>query len=43
MTIAEAQTPPADLRELAEQSTAWPFEEARKIVARLEEDRPRTR
>jgi lysyl-tRNA synthetase class 1 len=26
---------PADLRELAEQSHAWPFEEARKIVARL--------
>jgi lysyl-tRNA synthetase class 1 len=26
---------PADLRELAEQSNAWPFEEARKIVARL--------
>jgi lysyl-tRNA synthetase class 1 len=25
----------ADLRELAEQSRAWPFEEARKIVARL--------
>src|SRR5215813_4358 len=33
MTTAEAQTPP--LRELAEQSNAWPFEEARKIVARL--------
>src|ERR1700732_3018849 len=26
---------PANLRELAEQSHAWPFEEARKIVARL--------
>jgi lysyl-tRNA synthetase, class I len=26
----------ANLRELAENSTAWPFEEARKIVARLE-------
>jgi lysyl-tRNA synthetase class 1 len=26
---------PAKLRELAEQSHAWPFEEARKIVARL--------
>ena len=26
---------PATLRELAEQSHAWPFEEARKIVARL--------
>jgi lysyl-tRNA synthetase class 1 len=27
--------PDATLRELAEQSNAWPFEEARKIVARL--------
>src|SRR3954452_22549721 len=27
--------PAASLRELAEQSSAWPFEEARKIVARL--------
>jgi lysyl-tRNA synthetase, class I len=26
---------PSDLRALAEQSNAWPFEEARKIVARL--------
>src|ERR1700694_1154721 len=26
---------PANLRELAEQSHAWPLEEARKIVARL--------
>jgi len=26
---------PSSLRELAEQSNAWPFEEARKIVARL--------
>ena len=35
MTTAEIQTP-ASLRELAEQSHAWPFEEARKIVARLQ-------
>src|ERR1700694_3434853 len=34
MSIADA--PPADLRELAERSNAWPFEEARKIVARLQ-------
>jgi lysyl-tRNA synthetase, class I len=34
MSIADA--PPADLRELAERSSAWPFEEARKIVARLQ-------
>jgi lysyl-tRNA synthetase, class I len=30
-----AATNSASLREVAEQSTAWPFEEARKIVARL--------
>ncbi|MET0629751.1 MAG: lysine--tRNA ligase, partial [Xanthobacteraceae bacterium] len=34
MTMADA--PAASLRELAEQSNAWPFEEARKIVARLQ-------
>jgi len=34
MSIADV--PPADLRELAERSNAWPFEEARKIVARLQ-------
>ncbi len=33
MTVATKED--ADLRELAEQSRAWPFEEARKIVARL--------
>jgi lysyl-tRNA synthetase class 1 len=33
MTTAATQSP--SLRELAEQSSAWPFEEARKIVARL--------
>src|SRR3954467_522464 len=33
MTTAEAQSP--SLRELAEQSNSWPFEEARKVVARL--------
>ena len=32
MSVAESAT---SLRELAEQSHAWPFEEARKIVARL--------
>jgi lysyl-tRNA synthetase class 1 len=31
----EQQIDPAALRALAENSTAWPFEEARKIVARL--------
>src|SRR5262245_13107064 len=35
MTTADVETPPVDLRRLAEQSSAWPFEEARKIVARL--------
>jgi lysyl-tRNA synthetase class 1 len=34
MSTAEIQ-PAQSLRELAEQSNAWPFEEARKIVARL--------
>jgi lysyl-tRNA synthetase class 1 len=28
-------SPPGDLRSFAEQSNAWPFEEAKKIVARL--------
>jgi len=35
MTIATELAERADLRELAERSHAWPFEEARKIVARL--------
>jgi lysyl-tRNA synthetase class 1 len=35
MNITE--TRPADLRALAEQSNAWPFEEARRIVARLKQ------
>src|SRR5436305_2811477 len=35
MSTADVQTA-ADLREVAENSSAWPFEEARKIVARLE-------
>src|ERR1700741_5405585 len=34
MSVAEAENA-ANLRELAEQSSAWPFEEARKLVARL--------
>src|SRR6187455_3645493 len=33
MSVAEATA--ASLRELAESSNAWPFEEARKIVTRL--------
>ncbi len=41
MSTAATQTP-TTLRELAEQSQAWPFEEARKIVARLQSSR-RTR
>src|SRR5579871_6008690 len=32
---AAAEPSPESLRELAERSNAWPFEEARKIVARL--------
>jgi lysyl-tRNA synthetase class 1 len=36
MSVTEAANPDAaSLRSLAEQSGAWPFEEARKIVARL--------
>src|SRR3989441_12832199 len=35
MSNAGLQPETASLRELAEQSLAWPFEEARKIVARL--------
>lgn len=35
MSITE--TPAADLRAVAEQSNAWPFEEAKKIVARLKQ------
>ncbi len=38
MSSAEMQSA-ASLRELAEQSSAWPFEEARKIVARLKKAR----
>ena len=34
MSIADIQPAPS-LREVAEQSNAWPFEEARKLVARL--------
>ncbi len=34
--MSMTETPPADLRELAERSNAWPFEEARRIVARLQ-------
>src|ERR1700733_13143598 len=35
MMIAGTNDNPAELRALAEASVAWPFEEARKIVARL--------
>src|ERR1700685_86258 len=35
MTAAGTTDNPAELRALAEASAAWPFEEARKIVARL--------
>jgi lysyl-tRNA synthetase class 1 len=33
--MSETLSPPGDLRSFAEQSNAWPFEEAKKIVARL--------
>src|SRR5438034_10020096 len=35
MSDPDMQNTAANLRALAEQSSAWPFEEARKIVARL--------
>ena len=43
--MSDVMTPVvAELRALAEQCNAWPFEEARKIVARLEQRHPlRTR
>jgi lysyl-tRNA synthetase class 1 len=36
MSTSNPEIPVASLRELAENSNAWPFEEARKIVARLQ-------
>ena len=33
--MSTADAPVASLRELASTSNAWPFEEAKKIVARL--------
>jgi lysyl-tRNA synthetase class 1 len=33
--MTDTLSPPGDLRSFAEQSNAWPFEEAKKIVARL--------
>src|ERR1700683_2761146 len=35
MSVTELSATPSDLRALAEQSNAWPFEQARAIVARL--------
>src|SRR5919206_2670445 len=35
MSVADVHPTAASLRALAEQSTAWPFEEARKLIARL--------
>jgi lysyl-tRNA synthetase, class I len=35
MSILELSASPSDLRSLAEQSNAWPFEQAKAIVARL--------
>src|SRR5436309_6485942 len=39
MSSADLQTESTSLRALAEQSNAWPFEEAKKIVARLKRAR----
>jgi lysyl-tRNA synthetase class 1 len=35
MSVTEISATPSDLRALAEQSNAWPFEQAKAIVARL--------
>ena len=35
MSVTELSASPSDLRALAEQSSAWPFEQAKAIVARL--------
>src|ERR1700690_3631972 len=35
MSVIDLTTSPSDLRALAEQSNAWPFEQAKAIVARL--------
>ncbi|MEZ5787428.1 MAG: lysine--tRNA ligase, partial [Xanthobacteraceae bacterium] len=35
MTVAAVEDPVTSLRALAERANAWPFEEARKVVARL--------
>ena len=35
MSVIDLASSPSDLRTLAEQSNAWPFEQARAIVARL--------
>src|SRR6202020_2222874 len=35
MSTIDLTASPSDLRALAEQSTAWPFEQAKAIVARL--------
>src|SRR5256884_5139240 len=37
MTVIDLAASPSDLRALAEQSNAWPFEQAKAIVARLKE------
>ena len=35
MSVIDLAANPSDLRALAEQSNAWPFEQAKAIVARL--------
>ncbi|MGO8908340.1 MAG: hypothetical protein ACLQDM_03275 [Bradyrhizobium sp.] len=35
MSMIDSAANPSDLRSLAEQSNAWPFEQAKAIVARL--------
>ena len=38
MSVIDLAASPSDLRALAEQSNAWPFEQAKAIVARLKKN-----
>ena len=41
MSVIDLAANPSDLRVLAEQSNAWPFEQAKAIVARLKRQPPK--
>ena len=38
--MSMSETVSVSLRDIAETSTAWPFEEAKKIIARLKRKQP---